>query len=69
VIRLRSTAGKVETLPDDTRFIELCDMDGQVARVFYRDGSGAYRVLEAGSPEAERYARMMRVHFIPVSKS
>lgn len=69
MIRLRTTRGQVVAPPDDTRFIELCDMDGAVAQVFYRDAQGVYRVISAGSPEAERYARLMNVNFIPVSKN
>jgi hypothetical protein len=67
VIRLRTTKGAVVVLPEDTRFVELCDMDGQVAQVFYRDAQGVFKVVGANSPEAERYARLMTVKFIPLS--
>lgn len=68
MIRLRTTRGEVFPVPESTRFIELCDMDGHVAQVFYRDNQGVYRVVSDGTPEAERYARMMSVKFVPLSK-
>jgi len=66
MLRLRDTAGKSIELPDTIRFVELCDMQGSVARVFYIDDTGVHKVLDTGSKEAQRYAQLMNVKFIPI---
>lgn len=68
MIQIRTTRGAILPIPDEARFIELCDLNGAVAKVFYRDAQGIVNEVSAGSPEAERYARLMRVTFIPISK-
>lgn len=67
MIRLRDTRGLARELPADVRFVEICDLEGRVAKLLFRDDSGAIRGVEAGSTEAQRYARMMSVQFIPVT--
>lgn len=67
MIRVRTTRGAVLPLPEEARFIELCDLNGAVAKVFFRNGQGAVTEVVADTPEAERYARMMSVKFIPIS--
>lgn len=67
MIRLRTTRGDILPVSETSRFVELCDLDGRVAKVFYRDERGVINEVTAGSPEAERYARMMRVTFIPLT--
>jgi hypothetical protein len=66
MLRLRDTSGAVHELPDSVRFVELCDMQGAVARVFYIDDTGIHKVLDSSSKEAQRYAQLMRVNFIPI---
>ena len=67
MIRLRDTKGQAHELPADVRFVEICDLRGSVAKLLWRDEAGVVNVVDAGSPQAKRYAQMMRVDFIPVT--
>ena len=64
MLRLRDTAGAAHELPDSVRFVELCDMQGAVARVFYVDDLGVHRILEPGTVDAQRYAKLMKTNFL-----
>jgi hypothetical protein len=66
MLRLRDTAGNIHELPDTVRFVELCDMQGSAAQVFYIDDTGVHKVLDSGSKEAQRYSQLMNVKFIPI---
>jgi len=65
-IRLRDKAGRL--LPVEPAFVELAHSDGSVARVLYRLDNGAISDITADDiVEADRYARVMGVKFIPVN--
>lgn len=66
MIRIREADGRVMVVDESYRFVEICDMDGRVARVLYFDAYGVLHDVEAGSPEAERYRRAFKTDFIPV---
>lgn len=65
MIRVRTTAGQVVDLPDGA-FVEITDLDGAVGRVFYQDVHKVIHSFDGNSPEAARYARMMRCKFVPL---
>ena len=64
MLRLRDTKGVAHQVPDQVRFVELCDMDGVVARVFYVDDLGVHKILEPGTKEAQRYSQLMGAKFL-----
>jgi len=66
MLRTRSTDGTTTVLPETVRFVEICDADGQVARLIYRDEQGGIQSLGAGDPVAARYAQTFKVKFCPV---
>lgn len=61
MIRLRTAAGEVQE--QHTGFVELCDSEGQVAFVLYRDGQ-VFRLFGKRDKEAERYAKLYAVEFV-----
>lgn len=62
MIRLRDKQGNV--IPgDDTGFIEVCDVDGNVACAVYPDSHGFVHVITAQSKEAARYSQIFKVKF------
>lgn len=66
MIRIRSSDGHAKVVDESYHFVEICDMDGRVARVLYFDSYGVLHDVEAGSPEAERYSRAFKTDFIPL---
>lgn len=69
MIRIRDNAGNVTEVKDGT-FVEICDTDGNVAKVFYRDNQGLIRAFQPDDKEAQQYARLFNVSFsrlIPLS--
>ncbi len=64
MLRLRDINGNGHQLPESVRFVELCDMQGAVARVFYVDDLGVHRILEPGTKEAQRYSQLMKIQFL-----
>jgi hypothetical protein len=57
MIRLRRKDGSVLDMPDQV-FIEMTDLDGGVAIVFYTDAEGKMHVVKKADPEAEHYRRL-----------
>lgn len=47
MIRLRDTRGKTATMLDSFRFVELCDLDGNIAALFYTDEAGTLKEVRA----------------------
>lgn len=58
MLRLRTSSGAEFPIPPQVRFIELCDLDGQVAAVVYSDDRGGMHIHQAGEPEFNRYMRL-----------
>lgn len=61
MIRLRSADGAVLEA-EDHAFVELCDADGNVVFVFFKDGP-FYRVISKKDVEASRYTKVYGVEF------
>ncbi len=57
MIRLRRKDGTTLELPD-MAFVEICDLEGNVAQVSYQDNEGGMHVVNGNDPEAEQYKRM-----------
>jgi hypothetical protein len=62
MIRLRDKQGNV--IPgDNVGFIEVCDVDGNVACATYPDTHGFVHVITAQSKESDRYSQIFKVKF------
>lgn len=61
MIRLRHTDGSTLELPEECRFVEVTDVDGQVAMVYYQDDAGVVHAISKDDPEARNYSRMFKV--------
>lgn len=57
MIRLRRKDGTVLDMPDLV-FLEITDLDGAVALVFYTDAEGRMHMVKKSDPEAEHYQRL-----------
>lgn len=68
MLRLRTTTGAVVPLPKDAHFIEICDLGGKLARLVYEDSSGRIRDIDSAHPDFVRYAGMMKVETVPLSR-
>lgn len=66
MIRIRSIDGSVRTLDQTQRFVEICDLDGKVARLLYVDDTGAIHLCDANDDVAKNYARIFQVKFCPI---
>jgi hypothetical protein len=63
MIRLRDTLGKVIESPENLGFIEVCDLDGNVACAIYPDSQKFTHIVVHNSKEAARYASIFKVKF------
>lgn len=68
MLRLRTTTGALVPLPKESHFIEICDLDGKLARVVYEDATGRIRDIDSSHPDFARYAGMMKVETVPLSR-
>lgn len=68
MLRIRDTTGKTIEIGDKFRFVEICDLDGKIGKVFYCDDHNVIREVVAGSKEAERYAKMFKTPFVQVAQ-
>ena len=66
MIRMRKTDGTSVALVDEFKFVEICDMDGNVAELLIDQGDGSIEQITAGSPEASRYEDLFGVKFCEV---
>ena len=66
MLRLRKSNGETLDIPDGL-FVEICSVDGQVAKVIYKDGNGHIHEIEASDPEATQYTKLFpQVEFATV---
>ncbi len=63
MIRLRDSEGRIITSHIPINFIEICDLDGQVAYAIYYDKEKLIHVTTSKSKEAENYAQVFNVKF------
>lgn len=47
MIRLRETRGKTAELQESFQFVEVCDLDGNIAMLIFMDSAGAAQVVRA----------------------
>ena len=45
IVRIRKIDGTVTALPDDHRFVEICDDDGNVGCAIYKTDQGTVKVI------------------------
>ena len=69
MLRIRATDGKLVDIDTTYRFVELCDLEGRVAKLFYTDSMGVVHESDANSPEALRYQKAFKVEFVPVKSA
>jgi hypothetical protein len=60
--------GRVIPLPENCKFVEVCDLDGNLGQVVYSDTQGFIRILGPGEPESERYAKLFGLKWSRVIK-
>ncbi|MFN5249876.1 MAG: hypothetical protein ACK5DE_02415 [Bacteroidota bacterium] len=63
MIRLRDKHGNEITPDTNLGFVEVCDLDGNVACAVYPDSHGFVHVITAQSKEAARYSQIFKVKF------
>ena len=66
MIRIRHSENKdviAKELTQAYRFVEICDLDGNIGAVVFMDDKGTIRLLRPGEADAERYAKMFGVKF------
>ena len=76
MIRIRHTEGKdvISTeLAKAYRFVEICDLDGNIGALVFMDDRGTVRLISPEDPDARRYEKMYGVKFsklttIPMDK-
>ena len=54
MLRVRKSDGTVSVVEKGT-FVELCDLEGNVAQISFVAPDGGIRVLNSRDPEAQRY--------------
>jgi uncharacterized Rossmann fold enzyme len=64
MIRLRSKEGVVEAAPQ--KFVEVTDLDGNIAVLVYADNQGTVHLVHADDPEADKYQKLFDVKFCPI---
>jgi hypothetical protein len=57
MIRLRKSDGEIMEIPAGL-FVEICSLDGLVAKLTFQDDNGHIQEVKAGDPEAEHYTRL-----------
>jgi hypothetical protein len=60
---LRAGNGRCTRVPEDYRFVEMRDEQGDIAFVVHTDSQGATHVVLPNTPAARRYETLYRVKF------
>lgn len=76
MIRIRHTENRdvlSTELAQAYRFVEICDLDGNIGALVFMDDRGTIRLVGPDDPEARRYEKMYGVKFsklttIPLDK-
>lgn len=66
MIRIRHVENKdvvAKELANAYRFVEICDLDGNIGAVVFMDDKGTIRLLRPEDADAHRYAKMYNVKF------
>lgn len=68
MLRIRTSTGQLQEIDQSYRFVEICDLDGKVAKVFYLDNMGTLHEIDGSSAEAARYSKVFKsVEFTKVT--
>ncbi len=62
MLQIRTRSGGVQQVPEGV-FVEICDLLGKVGVAFTLGPDGEIIAIPAGTPEAERYAKLFGVEF------
>lgn len=66
MIRIRHVENKdviAQELAQAYRFVEICDLDGNVGAVVFMDDKGTIKLIKPTDPDALRYSKMYGVKF------
>ena len=66
MIKLRDKEGKSESIESSASFVEICDLEGNPALVFYMPEPGAISTISGDSQEGEIYSNKYNVSFSKV---
>lgn len=61
MIRVRTIGKEIIELPPGAHFLELTDLEGNLAAVSYVGNDGSVHFYQSGDPEFLEYARMMNI--------
>lgn len=63
MIKLRNKKGEYIDLPENLGFVEVCDLDGNVACAIYPDSNNFIHIVTHTSKEAKRYSDIFAMKF------
>lgn len=61
MIRARTTQNEVKTLPEDTKFVEILDEEGNLGIVLYEDAAGMNVFLVPDDEMFKQYCKMFGI--------
>lgn len=64
-IRIRDTRGQILPLPPEAAIVELCSLDGKLARVILC-GEDKVTILDPGDPEFRTYCKSLKLEMAEV---
>lgn len=67
MLRIREHNGSFKQL-ESGQFVEICDLEGSVAVLIYKDEEQNIHTVKASDPEAKKYAEIFGVKFVQLVK-
>jgi len=61
MIRVRARDGALVDLPPAAHFVEITDLDGNLAVVVYAGGDGSVHSYTSADPQFQSYCRLMKI--------
>lgn len=61
MIRVRTTKNEVHALPEDTKFVEILDEEGNLGIVLYEDAAGMNVFLVPEDEMFKQYCKLFRL--------
>jgi hypothetical protein len=61
---IRNKGGVATPLPEDAAFLEMRDLQGNVAAVFFIANDGGVHMVKGTDHQAARYAKLFNVKFV-----
>lgn len=55
MLKLRNEKGKVLELSKNVKFVEICDLDGNLAAVVYMSSAGRVKIIQQDDEDFARY--------------